>query len=162
MRAILNWDQLTPVYGSVLTLSRLKINPHAQKSQKSFLDQLLLSRLEAAYGRLIQLESRPVFRRPLERIRDSQRRIDELESYARKAIDRKLEKAQQSVASLSRHLESVSPLAVLSRGYSVTQLAANKDVVTSVDKIKKGDLIETQVSDGIVVSSVESTKKSSD
>lgn len=123
--------------------------------QKSFLDQLLLSRLESAYDRLIQIESRPIFRRPLDRIRDLQRSIDEMEESALRSIQRTFEKAEESVANLARHLESVSPLSVLSRGYSVTQVAGDKTVVTSSQQVQPGDLLETQVAQGKIVSRVE-------
>lgn len=124
---------------------------------KNALDQRLLSRLEMAYHRLIQLESRPIFRRPLDRIRDFQRRIDELDSSARRAVIRQLEKSGNQLAALTRQLEAVSPLGVLRRGYSLTHTAdEQRQVISSVSQIKKGDLIETQVADGSFKSRVES------
>ncbi|MEC9092199.1 MAG: exodeoxyribonuclease VII large subunit [Planctomycetota bacterium] len=124
---------------------------------KSFLDQCLLRQLETASQRLVQIESRPVFRRPLQRIRDFQRRIDELESSSQRSVQRALEKTKNKVVALARQLESVSPLAVLNRGYSITQLSNSPDrVVTSVDHIKNGDLVETRVADGVFTSEVKS------
>lgn len=130
---------------------------------KSILDQDLLTTLERAYERLIQIESRPVFRRPLESIRDAQRRLDELEMQSRNGINRVLDDRRRNLNSLARNLESVSPLAVLARGYSITSRVAEEnsssnteELVVSKNQIKKGDRIQTRVADGVFVSRVES------
>lgn len=125
--------------------------------QKSRLDQVLLSKLERAYDRLIDIESRPVFRKPLDRIHQLQRLVDELEMAAQKQIERSAKGFGEKLGSLARQLESVSPLNVLGRGYSLTQLAADPpSLVTSVKSIKKGDLIKSQVADGSFTSRIES------
>ena len=122
---------------------------------KNNLDHRLLGRLESAYQRLIQIESRPIFRRPLDRIRDDQRRLDELEAAADRGLERNVAQCREKILSLGRQLEAVSPLAVLQRGYSVTQKAADQQVVATVASIKKGDLVQTQVADGKFISRIE-------
>ena len=62
---------------------------------------------------------------------------------------------REKILSLGRQLEAVSPLAVLQRGYSVTQKAADQQVVATVASIKKGDLVQTQVADGKFISRIE-------
>ncbi len=52
-------------------------------------------------------------------------------------------------------LDSLSPLKILERGYSVSRIPADKSVIRSVGMVKKGDNIETVVSDGIIISIVE-------
>lgn len=49
-------------------------------------------------------------------------------------------------------IESLSPLAVLGRGYSITRKEGK--VVTSAASLKPGDVIETRLSEGVVFSSV--------
>lgn len=51
-----------------------------------------------------------------------------------------------------RLLNGLSPQAVLKRGYSITKL--NGRVVSSVKKLKRGDKLNTQLSDGEIVSEV--------
>lgn len=51
-------------------------------------------------------------------------------------------------------LNSVSPLSTLSRGYSIA--FKNEKVLRSIQQVKKGDTIETRVSDGKVIAKVES------
>ncbi|MXD96292.1 exodeoxyribonuclease VII large subunit, partial [Escherichia coli] len=56
------------------------------------------------------------------------------------------------------HLEAVSPLATLARGYSVTN-AADGLVLKQVKQVKAGDTLTTRLSDGIVVSEVQNVKR---
>lgn len=129
------------------------------KRSKDYLNQLLFSKLESAVEKLNQIESRPIFRKPLESIRNFQRRLDELEADANRSIRQMTLNQKNQVAALARQLESVSPLAVLQRGYSVTQLTDEKSsLVNSVTVIKKGDLVRTQVADGSFISRIESSE----
>ena len=126
---------------------------------KDYLNQLLFSKLESAVEKLNQIESRPIFRKPLESIRNFQRRLDELEADANRSISQMTLNQKNQVAALARQLESVSPLAVLQRGYCVTQLTDEKSsLVNSVTVIKKGDLVRTQVADGSFISRIESSE----
>jgi exodeoxyribonuclease VII large subunit len=49
-------------------------------------------------------------------------------------------------------LEALSPLRVLSRGFSVTLKMPGKKVLKSVTKLKKGDTIQTLLRDGEILS----------
>lgn len=130
------------------------------KRSKDYLNQLLFSKLESAVEKLKQIESRPIFRKPLESIRNFQRRLDELETDANRSIRQMTLNQKNQVAALARQLESVSPLAVLQRGYSVTQLTDDKStLVNSVTSIEIGDLVRTQVADGSFIGRVETISK---
>ena len=59
---------------------------------------------------------------------------------------------------MSAQLESLSPLGVLSRGYSVTRRAPVGDVVTDATSLEAGQLINTRLAKGSVISRVEETK----
>src|SRR5262249_22547912 len=56
---------------------------------------LLTRRLEEAKARLTQLADRPSFRRPLERVRDGERRLDDLGERLRRALGRLVERGRQ-------------------------------------------------------------------
>lgn len=56
------------------------------------------------------------------------------------------------------HLEAVSPLSTLARGYSVTS-AADGTVLKQVKQVKAGDTLTTRLGDGVVVSEVSSVMK---
>jgi exodeoxyribonuclease VII large subunit len=61
--------------------------------------------------------------------------------------------ARESTESMTRHLEAVSPLAVLGRGYSITTLEGR--VLRKASEVKPGEAIDTRLSDGSIRSRVE-------
>jgi len=116
---------------------------------------LLLRRLEESKARLEQLADRPCFRRPTERVRDGERRLDELGERLRRALERLVERGRQRLESAAGRLHGLSPLAVLARGYSLTRRLDDLSVVRRTEQLAEGDWIVTQVSGGRVVSRVE-------
>ncbi len=74
------------------------------------------------------------------------------------AASRLLERGQQRVAGTSGRLEAVSPLAVLARGYSVTTTATDDTALHEASQAAPGDLVETRLHRGRLVSRVESVE----
>jgi exodeoxyribonuclease VII large subunit len=116
---------------------------------------LLLRRLEATRTRLDELASRPCLRRPLDRLREAERQIDEWSSRLDRAVQVRLEQARQRLENLTGRLENLSPLKVLGRGYSLTRRLEDLAVLHSVTQVQPTDWIVTQLHDGRVVSRVE-------
>jgi exodeoxyribonuclease VII large subunit len=121
----------------------------------------LLSALRAkANGlraRLDALASCRVLRKPAERIHDLARRLDELFGRAARAMERRLSHARHTADSLAAQLESLSPLAVLGRGYSLTRLAADDRLIRDAAELEHGEEIVTRFARGEVTSRVESS-----
>jgi exodeoxyribonuclease VII large subunit len=124
-------------------------------AQANRLRGLLRRRLDLARSRLEQLAQRPCFRHPLERIRETERRLDDLDERMRRALARRLERAGQRLASAASRLEGLSPLSVLARGYSLTRRLDDLSVVRTPDQVAPGDWLVTQVQGGRIVSRVE-------
>jgi len=103
-----------------------------------------------------------VLRRPLERTQLLARRLDELESRARRAIARRVEVAQGLVAATAGRLESLSPLAVLARGYSLTSRLEDGQLVRSTGQLQVGQQIRTSLAAGTVTSRVEALEAPAD
>jgi exodeoxyribonuclease VII large subunit len=118
----------------------------------------LRSQATSARSRLEAIATRRVFRRPYEQIHDLSRRLDELESRAHRALQNHVRLVKQHTGSLAARLESLSPLAVLRRGYSVTQRETDGAVVLAADQISVGDRIRTRLAAGEVVSRVDKLK----
>jgi exodeoxyribonuclease VII large subunit len=123
--------------------------------QTQRLSTSLERRLSRARGRLDALADRRVFRRPLERVQVLQRRLDELDDRARRGMARRVDRAAGLLATAAARLESLSPLAVLGRGYSLTTRAADGQLVRSSDQVRAGDSLLTRLSRGQIVSRVE-------
>ena len=147
-------ELVVPLRGEVLT------DLHRSRDR---LVSALRQRAERARLTLDALAARRVFQRPLQRIHDLTTRVDELDNRIRRAIRRRTERAQQTVAGLSGSLEALSPLKVLQRGYSVTCRPAPSDsdasfgeLIRSAEQLEIGDPIVTHLSKGRVTSRVES------
>jgi exodeoxyribonuclease VII large subunit len=121
------------------------------------LTTMLRGRAESARHRLVQLARSRVLRQPQQIVYDRSRRLDELEACARHAIGQRLVFASQQLATHASRLEALSPLGVLSRGYSVTTDAASGAVLTSADEAHPGQRVRTQLAGGSFTSIVEAS-----
>ncbi len=114
-------------------------------------------RLGLARNRIDWLARRSVLLRPWELVRERARRVDELELRAERLVRQHLVQHRRALAALGARLESLSPLAVLQRGFSLTR-TADGGLVKSVQAVRAGDTITSQVADGLITSRVASTE----
>lgn len=122
-----------------------------------FRHQLVAGLNERAARARMQLESwssRPVFRRPLQRIDESRQRLDDWAQSLTDALRRLIERKSHSLGQAAGRLEALSPLGVLDRGYSLTRRLESNAVIKSAADLTPGDLIHTLFSQGAVVSEV--------
>jgi exodeoxyribonuclease VII large subunit len=118
---------------------------------------LLMKQLETARDRLYSLASRRCFTAPLERIREEERRLDDWGERLNRVMRQRLETARRKLEAEAARLENLSPLKVLSRGYSLTLKEADGAVVRSTTQVQPGDRLVTRVGDGRIISRVEET-----
>ncbi len=116
-----------------------------------------LRRRHANYADRVQLLST---RRPLAHphatIELFKQRLDDLSQSATRQMRQSFVLSGSRMATLSGVLESLSPLGVLQRGYSLTQ-DDKGELIRGIKGIKSGDEIVTRVADGKIVSTVNST-----
>jgi exodeoxyribonuclease VII large subunit len=115
----------------------------------------LLGRLELARRRLDDLAQQRAFRRPLERARDLELRLDDWAGRLGRAARQRLAAARERLQAQAARLESLSPLNVLGRGYSLTRIQATDAIVRSPEQVRPGDLLVTTVQHGRLISRVE-------
>ena len=108
-----------------------------------------------ARRRLDAVATSRAFRRPHDLVADRARRIDELDARLSSSLGHRQKLAQTRLEAMVSRLESLSPLAVLARGYSVTKRLDDGSIVRSADQVSPGDRIETRLAAGRVVSRVE-------
>jgi len=89
------------------------------------------------------------------RFRQARDRLDALADRARRAIARDLDGRRHRLARHAAALEALSPLAVLARGYSLTLPAGTAIPLRSADDVQVGDLIETRLASGRLLSRIE-------
>jgi exodeoxyribonuclease VII large subunit len=115
----------------------------------------LRTRAATARSRLEAIAQHRIFRRPFDRIHEDERRLDEFEERSRRAIWQNVQTTQNRMATLAARLESLSPLGVLSRGYSVTRRLDDGQLVRDASRLSEGDQIVTRLADGETISRVE-------
>ncbi len=101
------------------------------------------------------LAGRRPFRFPLDSVRLRQQRCDELAGRLERAVLQHVRDAGHRCARLAAALESLSPLNVLARGYSLTTRADGRTVVRDAAAVDDGERLVTRLARGRIVSRVE-------
>jgi exodeoxyribonuclease VII large subunit len=95
------------------------------------------------------------FRRPFDLVHDRSRRLDELALGGSAVIQRIVRDRQGRLAMLAGKIESLSPLQVLGRGYTITQDAGSGKVVRHASELRTGQSLVTRFASGSATSRVE-------
>lgn len=103
--------------------------------------------LERKQHRIQQASPSRVIQHQHQQLAHSQQQLNE-------AIKRQLMVSKHQLALAAEKLDTVSPLATLKRGYSITQLESGQ-VITQRDQVKTGDVLVTRVSKGKITSIVQ-------
>jgi exodeoxyribonuclease VII large subunit len=114
----------------------------------------MAARLQAARQRWQDLAGRRAFRLPLEKVRELERRLDEGGERLHRAARQRVQQARQAAGAVAARLETLSPLNVLGRGYSLTRDETGQ-VLRDAARVRPGDRLVTLLRQGLVVSRVE-------
>ena len=123
------------------------------------LNDLIERRLRIASEKLKSIARHPVFRRPEQIIESRQYRLDVYEERLDKSMDRRMQTAAERLSKVSASLEALSPLSILSRGYTLTETAEGR-LIRAASEIKPGDILCTRFSDGVVESVAQTSAES--
>ena len=113
-------------------------------------------RLTLAHSRLETIAAHRPFRRPFDVIHDRSRRLDELATRSTSALRSLIHDRQRRFAKLAGQLQSLSPLAVLERGYTITQDATSGNVIRSARQLRVGQEIATRFAEDVATSTITS------
>jgi exodeoxyribonuclease VII large subunit len=108
-----------------------------------------------ARGQAEALSVRRPFRLPLDGIRQLERRVDELSDRLHRAAPRYVALSRRTADALALRIDSLSPLAVLARGYSLTLREEDGRPIDSAEQLALGERIVTRFAQGLSVSRVE-------
>lgn len=111
------------------------------------------TQLKRASARQQRVMQRLNQQNPQPRIHRAQSRVQQLEYRLSQNIRDRLSTTRERFGSAITHLEAVSPLATLARGYSVTTSPAG-EVLKKTRQVKVGDKLTTRLNDGWVESEV--------
>lgn len=105
--------------------------------------------------RFTQIFHRLQQQHPQPRIHRAQSRIQQLEYRLTENIRSRLSEQRERFGNAVTHLEAVSPLATLARGYTVSTTTDGK-VLKKIKQVKAGDIMTTRLEDGWLESEVKS------
>lgn len=113
------------------------------------LRQLLTQRRERLQQRILRLNARD----PARQLPALAQRVSTLQQRAMRAIKQRLQQRQQHLHNLMQRAHSVSPLAVLSRGYAIIS-SQDGSVLRDATQVRVGDVVRAKLSAGEVSASI--------
>lgn len=121
-------------------------------SQLQYLSSFMDSQFRKNSSRLIDFQRRISLVSPQSRIDKYEKNIELLLNKSQNLVNEKYSEKSNEITKISAKLESLNPLSVLSRGYSI----AEKDgvVITSSSQLNKGDNFTLEFSDGKINATV--------
>ena len=132
-----------------LRSARMRLITQGSKLQLHAATQLPKIRLQ-----LQQIASTSAISRPLEKVRSYKSALESLANRLQRSIDVRLNQSRQELENISGKLGAISPLQVLSRGYSITS-DLDGIPITTCQSLQVGDKIRTELADGKILSSIE-------
>lgn len=123
-------------------------------SMERRIEQCMISRVKNLKDRVERLTQRRIFIHPEEVFLTSWQRVDDLERRLHRSMEQQVKLVSEQCRTYFKQLESLSPLNVLSRGYSLTE-KVDGTVLKSVNDVGNGDLIRVRLTDGEVQAKVQ-------
>jgi len=151
----------------LLNLSQRLLALHPKRrleQQQQRLDELQLRLVSSIKRRLQQASQQSQFAdkslrqlSPLKPVQQQLQHVRQLEQRLKQAQQRQLKQHTLTLAQLSSQLNTVSPLATLARGYSIT-FDAKQNVVTSIAQVSQDQAISVRLADGTLSAKVLTTQ----
>ncbi|WHH61597.1 exodeoxyribonuclease VII large subunit [Petroclostridium sp. X23] len=96
----------------------------------------------------------PAFKNPMDKINENRLLIDEMGKNLTKNIVLRIDNNKKQLGLLSEKLNTLSPLAVLARGYAIAK-KEDGNVIRSVQNVQEDDKINVRVNDGYMQCTVD-------
>ena len=149
---------LTPSEAGELVVPRKDLLLDMLEKLNTRLLQSLTGKLRLSKERLVRVANSYVMRQPFDRLRRWQQRLDEFAQRLNINITHALNTEREKLSGIAGKLESLSPLNVLKRGYTITTRLEDNKSLREVKGLNKGDKIKTNFSKGSVISTILSTE----
>jgi len=122
-------------------------------SMQSAMAVALNRQLKSAQRHLQMLSASPALRSPFGYLEQKRKNLELLCNRMTAAQTKGIDAKKRRYVELTAKLDAMSPLKVLTRGYSMTTLS-DGSVVRSVDQVNDGDRITVSLSDGAIIADV--------
>jgi exodeoxyribonuclease VII large subunit len=100
-----------------------------------------------------------LLRSPNQKVKSLRRFISENEKRLLQTIKHSIEIWRQRLEGMMGQLESLSPLSILQRGYSITRKIPSLEILRESNQAKEGDRVEVRLFRGTLVCGVEKSEK---
>jgi exodeoxyribonuclease VII large subunit len=120
------------------------------------LDTTLKAQIRLRHTRIAELAASVLHHDPRQQLAHARQHLADFRARIDRSLERLIESSASRLGSLDARLHSLSPLAVLDRGYALV-LAADNTLVRSAAQIASGDQLTTRLADSSFTSRVEST-----
>ncbi len=150
---------LTPSEGAERVVPSSQDVAELMRGLHTRLQTALNSQATSLRSRLDALASRPALARPLDTVHNLSRQIDDFAARLHTAANTGFRDKQSRLTAVSGKLETLSPLSVLKRGYSVIHDHESGRLITSAKQLRRGQSIQTQFAEGSAISTVEKIEK---
>lgn len=147
----------TPSAAAELATTELSAVQEDLESLTLRLEREMQAILTASQRRLDFLKERPVLKRPLERIRQTQIYLEEKERLLLREILQRLEKNTMRLAAAESRLAAGSPFSIMQRGYAIAMDEKGMPV-TSARAAEVGQALQVRMKDGILRTTVTEKK----
>jgi exodeoxyribonuclease VII large subunit len=111
--------------------------------------------LQAAKFKTSQVSAKLLHNNPMHTIKAHQRSFSSVQHALVTAIKNKTHETNIRFTNSAKALEMLSPLATLSRGYSITKKLSDNTVIHSTQQVKLGDKLHIQLHEGSLQASLE-------
>ena len=145
----------TPSAAAELVIPRKEDLVNSINTNTVRLRNALLNSLEAMSQRLAKLSQSYALKQPLKMVEKYEQMIDDLRKDMAIRVNHLVKLHGENYNLLEQKLAVLSPLAILSRGYSVSSRLPEKKIIKDTGDIKVGDRIETRLGKGTFISKIE-------
>jgi exodeoxyribonuclease VII large subunit len=115
--------------------------------------------IEKKHHHLVKLTTFLSHYHPASQVRLQNERYMRAAKHIQKVMAIVLEKNEQQFSSMLSKLESLSPLRIMDRGYSIVYQQDYQKLVKSVDHVNNGDLVKVQLQDGVLDCHIEGIRR---
>ncbi len=148
----------TPSAAAELVVQEKEQIVNTLDAMQARITEAIMQKIRLAKMNFERLAQSYAMRRPQVIVERYQQDLDNLQLIISTRFEHQLGEKQGLLKQMSARLVNLNPLAILSRGYSITYLTPDGKVVKNTKGLKKGDILETKLHKGVIISQIKETK----